>query len=78
MKKRKELLEKFINENFDLTKFCISWIDDFMLSLIDNTGDKLDLICYDNETVCSYINDKKFLSYSLEKDLCNNFYWKVI
>lgn len=78
MKKRRELLEKFMNENFDLNKFQIDWEDNFIVSLIDINGVQLDLICYDNETICSYIDGSKFLTYRLFPDLEGNYCFRVI
>lgn len=78
MQKRKELLERFLNENFDLTQFVVDWEDNFIVSLIDSRGEQLDLICYDNETICSYLEGRKFLTYRLDKDLENNSYFRVI
>lgn len=78
MNKRRDLLEKFINHNFDLTCFIIKFTDDFMVSLIDYHGNQLDLVCYDNETIFSFIEGTKFLTYKLDKDLENNEYFRVI
>lgn len=78
MEKRKKLLEKFINENFDLTLFIVDWCDDFIVSLIDKNNVQLTLICYDCEIIKTYIEDNLFLTYKLDKDLENNEYFRVI
>lgn len=74
---RKELLEKFIKENFNLEKFNVNWLDDFIVELIDSNNDKISFMSIDGVTIDCNINDVYFNSYTLDKDLFKNELWFV-
>lgn len=74
---RKELLEKFINDNFDLTFFNIVWSEDFLVSLKDSKS-IVSFISYDGVTIDCYIDGEYFNSYRHDKDLLNKDAWFVI
>lgn len=63
----KKVLEKFINDNFDLTKFYIKWESDFLLELTDLKCDKIALCCVKPYCVWTSINGEKYLNYRLGK-----------
>lgn len=66
--KNKELLVKFLKENFDLTAFNINWKTDWFVELTDETGDKITFMCFKPDEIWSSINDKPHLSYRLRND----------
>lgn len=74
---RKELLEKFIKENFNLKFFKVIWEGDFLVTLED-TKSKITFISYDGVTIDCCIDGEYFNSYTQDKDLFNNEAWFVI
>ena len=74
---RKDLLRKFLKDNFDLSCFNIKWESDFLVTLED-TNDTISFYCFDGVTIDLAINGIYFNSYTLDKDLINNNIWFVI
>ena len=74
---RKELLQKFLNENFNLKFFKVNWLEDFLVSLED-TKSKIYFICYDGVTIDCVIDDEFFACYTQDKDLLNDECWFII
>lgn len=74
---RKDLLRKFLKDNFDLSCFNIKWESDFLVTLED-TNDTISFCCFDGVTIDLAINGIYFNSYTLDKDLINNNIWFVI
>lgn len=73
---RKELLEKFIKDNFDLKFFKVNWEEDFLVTLED-CNSRISFICYDGVTIDCAIDGDYFNSYTLDKDLLKNDAWFV-
>lgn len=65
--KSRELLEKFIKDNFDVDKFQVEWHNSFFVTLSDYHGDKLELITINPYVINSAINGQYYLSYRLDK-----------
>lgn len=63
--KNKELLERFIEDNFNITKFAIKWQNDYLVDLFDEKGNKLTLATIIPYQIFSLINDEKHLRYEL-------------
>lgn len=64
--KNKELLEKFMKENFDLVSYDIVWHSDWLVELTDKNGDKLCMHTFDPEIVGTAINSVPYLKYRLK------------
>lgn len=74
---RKELLEKFIKENFALENFKVKWLEEFLVTLEDSKS-KISFFCYDGFTIDCLIDGEYFNSYTQDKDLLNNDTWFVV
>lgn len=74
---RKDILERFIKDNFDLDYFKIKWEDDFLVTLEDSKSE-ISFCSYDGITIDCFIDEEYFNSYTLDKDLLNNETWFVI
>lgn len=61
----KELLERFIRDNFDIRHFDIIWKSYWEVLLIDKKGDILTLATIVPNQVFTMINDIRHLKYQL-------------
>lgn len=81
----RELINAFIDDNFDRNNFDINIIDDFLAILTDNKGNKLSLIAvpsYKNDmdyVICTKINNVSHAnSYRLSTDYYGNRVWIIL
>lgn len=75
--RNKELLERFIKDNFDIKNFDIIWKSDWEVLLIDKKGNVLTLATIIPYQIFSMINDVKYLKYELKSCHCTTE-WVVI
>lgn len=80
----KELINTFIDDNFNRNDFDIINIDDLGAILIDNKGNKLSLMAipsyrYDMDYLISTkINNVPYLEYRLSTDYHGNRVWFIV
>lgn len=80
----RELINTFIDDNFNRNDFDINIIDDLLAILIDNKGNKLSLISvpsYRNDmdyVICTKINNVPYLEYRLSIDHYGNRVWIIL
>lgn len=72
-----KLLEKFIRDNFNEKDFRITYYQDCMATLVDNSGDRLTLLTVRENHVIAKINGKDHLEYRLGYDLYGDKVWFV-
>lgn len=65
--KNRELLEKFIKDNFNEDNFEINWHNSFYVTLKDYQGDKLELCTINPYMIITAINGQYYLTYRLDK-----------
>lgn len=64
--RNKELIKKFMEDNFDLTAFDIKWEHEWIVSLYDIEGNRLTIMTFDPTELWTTINGVKYLSYRLQ------------
>lgn len=80
----RELINAFIDDNFDRNNFDINIIDDLLAILTDNKGNKLSLIAvpsYKNDmdyVICTKINNVSHFDYRLSTDYYGNRVWIIL
>lgn len=75
--RNKELLERFIKDNFDIKNFNIVWLEDWIVKLIDRNGTELVLSTIIPFEIFTMINNTKHLKYALQDTYCGT-QWVVI
>lgn len=81
--KSKDLINAFINDNFDKKNFQINFIEDVLAILIDEKGNKLSLMAipsYDddlNYIISTKVNGVTHLTYRLATDLYGDRIWLI-
>ena len=78
MEERKKLLQKFLQDYFDLKYFKVHYVEDFLVSLKDSNEQEICLLAVDNDTIHSLVNGTKYLTYKLSRDLENKEYFRVL
>lgn len=76
--RNRELLERFIQDNFNKEMFEITWVSDFAVELKDMKGDVLSLFTMQSNYVLTAINGTKHLEYRYGTDLWGDKIWFVI
>lgn len=66
--RNKELLEKFIKDNFDIKNFNIIWEEDWLVKLIDKNDNELTLSSIIPFEIFTMINNVKHLKYALKEN----------
>lgn len=67
---RKELLKRFMKENFNLDYFNVNWKSDYLVELVDMNGSVISMMCFNPEEIWTAINGVKYLNYRVKG---NNF-----
>lgn len=72
-----KLLDKFIKDNLNIKQFRITYYQDCMVTLTDNTGNRITLLTVRENHVITKINGKDYLEYRLGYDLYGDKVWFV-
>ena len=75
----KELLEKFISDNFNKEEITIKWHKSWVVEIKDKNNDSMVLTTIDPNVISTSINGKKYLDYKLHYHKpSGNLIWIVL
>ena len=77
--KNKELLEKFISDNFNKKEIKIIWHDFWFVEIKDKNNDSMVLTTINPYIICTSINGKRYNDYKLlYHNPSGKYVWEVL
>lgn len=63
--RNRELIDRFIRDNFNLTMFDLIWKSDYLAKLVDINGEILEVCSFNPEEIWTSVNGVLYLKYKL-------------